>query len=230
MRKDMKDLLVDTGRNGGGWGKAASRRARMKSADPDDLPRSLPTSRHRVGSKALGDRLNPLKKYLKSQCGRKWDDVYREICEFADSRTVRGYHLRQHVWNYVVPNNYDVGHKGRYGPYFVDPQGILQEEKRLTAAERRKLWRQRELAKSEPRITVDADHWFTKIEGYWYQFETKHYTFNNSYEDLEQDPVTGEIKIVRIKLKPYTRDYTSKRQVNGKMQKELDRKWANLIR
>src|SRR5271157_1724025 len=111
MREDMKDLLLDTGRVGGGWGKAASRRAIMKRADADDLPRTLPSGRKRVGSKQQGDRLNPLKRFLKANCGRPWADVYAEICESADSRTIRGYHLRQHVWNYVVPSNYQVGHR-----------------------------------------------------------------------------------------------------------------------
>jgi hypothetical protein len=230
MREDMKDLLVDTGRNGGGWGKATSRRARMKRADADDLPRALPTSRKRVGSKSLGDRLNPLKRYLKANCGRPWATVYAEICEFADSRTVRGYHLRQHVWNYVVPNNYAVGHARRYGPFFVDPDGLLQEEKRMSHAARRKLWRQRELANSTPRLTFDNDHYWEKHDGFWFWYETTHVTYNNSYEDLVEDPpFSGNIKIVRIELKPYTRSYTSKRQVNGKTQKELDKKWADYV-
>src|ERR1700675_611187 len=188
MREDMKDLLVDTGRNGGGWGKATSRRARMKRADADDLPRTLPCGRKRVGSKQLGDRLNPLKRYLKSNCGRPWADVYAEICAFADKRTVRGYHLRQHVLNYVVPNNYDVGHEGRYGPFFVDPDGLLQEEARMSHAARRKVWKKRDLLAHNPRWPHDNDHWWEKIEGFWYFFETTHVTYNNSYEDLVEDP------------------------------------------
>ena len=228
----MKDLLLETGRHGGSYGKyASSRRAELKRADPDDLPRFISSSRHRGGGKELGDRLHPLRQFLKKNCGRPWADVYAEICEFADSRTIRGYHLRQHVWNYVVPNNYDVGHYRRYGPFFVDRDGTLQEERQLTEAERaaeRAYWRKRHKLGEpnrkvpNPRITVDADHWYEKIEGYWFSFETKHYTFKNSYEDLVEE--NGEIKIVRIPLPEYTKDVTTKRQVNGKTQKELDRR------
>jgi hypothetical protein len=232
VRKDMKDLLLDTGRVGGSE-KGMFSRAKVKSADPDSLPKRLPSSRRRCGGKSLGDRLNPLRRFLKANCGRPWEKVYAEICAFADSRTVRGYHLRTHVWQLVVPNNYDVGHVGRYGPFFVDRDGTLQEERELTEAERaaeRAYWRKRHKFKeppskrANPRIAVDADHWFEKVEGFWFSFETKHYTFKNSYEDLVEE--NGEIKIVRIPLPEYTRDVTTKRQVNGKVQKELDKRLA----
>lgn len=230
MRSDMKDLLLDTGRVGGGWGKAASRRAQMKRTDADDLPRTLPSGRKRVGSKQQGDRLNPLKRFLKANCGRPWADVYAEICDWADSRTIRGFHLRQHVWQFVVPNNYDVGHRRSYGPFFVDPDGLLQEEARLTHAQRRKLWRQRELANSTPRWVHDADHYWEKHDGFWYFYEVTRVTYNPTYEDLVQDPMTGEVKIVRVQGRPYTNTYTSKRQVNGKRQKELDKLWADHVK
>jgi hypothetical protein len=231
VRKDMKDLLLDTGRHGGYGKTASSRRARIKSADPDSLPTRLSSSRRRVGDKSQGDRLNPLRRFLKANCGRLWADVYAEICEFADSRTIRGYHLRQHVWNYVVPNNFGVGHNSRYGPFFVDRDGTLQEKREQTAAERaaeqayyrkRYKWKEPPSKRANPRIAVDADHWYEKVEGFWFAFETKHYTFKNSYEDLVEE--NGEIKIVRIPLPEYTRDVTTKRQVNGKTQKELDKR------
>lgn len=233
MRQDMKDLLLDTGRNGGHGKNSASRRARLKSADPDTLPRHLSSSRHRIGDKEQGDRLRPLRKFLKANCGRPWADVYGEICTFADSRSIRGYHLRQHVWQYVVPSNYDVGHTGRYGPFFVDDDGTLQEERERTEAEReaeRAYWRKRnkwapEIRKvPNPRLGIDADHWYEKIEGYWYAFETKHWTSKNSKEDLIEE--NGEIKIIRILLRDVHHDATTKRQVCGKIQKELNKRYG----
>jgi len=233
----MKDLLVDTGRSGS-YGKASSRRFRFKNADADDLPRFISSARRRQeGHKELGDRSRPLWRFLKANCGRPWDDVYRDICAFADSRAIRGYHLRQHVWSYVVPNNYDVGHNGRYGPFFVDTDGTLQEKREKTEAERAAeaaYWRRRNKWKPEPykapnpKIFVNADHWYEKIEGYWFEFETKHYTFKNSYEDLVEE--NGEVRIVRIALPEYAKDVTAKRQVNGKTQRELDKRWASKTR
>ena len=232
MRSDMKDLLLDTGRVGGGWGKgASSRRYHMKNDDAEDMPLRLPSGRKRIpGHSHQGDRLNPLKRYLKANCGRPWSEVYSEICDWADSRTIRGFHLRQHVWQFVVPNNYDVGHTGRYGPFFVDPNGVLQEEARLTHAQRRKLWAQRELANSTPHISKDADHYWNKEKGFWYYYERTHTTYTPTYEDLVQDPVTGEVEIVRVQGRPYTNTHVTKRQVNGKTQKELDKLWADKIK
>jgi hypothetical protein len=231
MRQDMKDLLLETGRNGGYGKQAISRRARIKRADADELPQRLSSNRKRVGDKEISDRLRPLFKFLKANCGRPWDDVYRDICTYADSRTIRGYHLRQHVWQYVVPNNYDVGHTGRYGPFFVDPDGILQEERKLTRAESRARWKNSPYNKDKkenPRIVVDADHHFERIEGYWFSFETKHYTYPCSYEDLVEK--NGVIEIVRIKCPDVTKHVTSKKQVNGKTQKELDIKYGKTRR
>jgi hypothetical protein len=224
----MKDLLLDTGRIGGS-DKGVFSRAKVKSADPDSLPKRLPSSRHRCGGKQLGDRLNPLRRFLAANCGRPWAKVYAEICAFADSRTVRGYHLRTHVWSLVVLDNLGIGQR-RYGPFFVDRDGTLQEARKQTEAERaaeyaywrkRHKWKEPPAKRANPRIAVDADHWFEKIEGFWFSFETKHYTFKNSYEDLVEE--NGEIKIVRIPLPEYTKNVTSKRQVNGKVQKELDK-------
>ena len=233
----MKHLLLETGRHGGYGKEISRRRARLKNADPDDLPSRLPCSRRRVGDKELGDRLAPLYGFLEKNCGRPWDDVYSEICEAADPRTIRGYHLRQHVWQYVVPNNYDVGHTGRYGPFFVDVDGTLQMERPKTEADyarERAYWAKRNKWSPEhdkipnPRLGYrnDPDHWWEKIEGFWFEFETKHYTFKNSMEDLVME--NGEVKIVRIPLPEYTRHVTTKHQVNGKMQKKLDAWYAAL--
>lgn len=215
MRKDMKDLIVNTGRHGGG-GKNESRRARMKRMDADDLPSRLPIARRRQfgwDAKELGDRLSPLDGFLEANIGRQWDDVYSEICEHADPRTTRGYHLRQHVWNAVVPNNYDVGHRRRYGPFFVHTDGTLQHEKPYVRARYRN-------PNETPYVRVDEDHRYMKEKGFWYFYETKHYTEPNSREDLVQE--YNEIKIVRIVLPDVKRHVTTKHQVTGEMQKYLD--------
>jgi hypothetical protein len=230
MRQDMKDLLLEHARNGGSHGKyASSRRAELKRADADDLPRFISSSRHRGGGKELGDRLAPLRKFLRRSCGRPWADVYSDICEAADTRTIRGYHLRQHVWQFVVPDRYDIGHRGHYGPFFVDDDGTLQEERKLTQAERdaifkinakRFKWPKYEKQVPNPRLVEDADHWWEKIEGYWYAFETTRWTTKNSMEDLIEED--GEIKIIRIPLRDVHHHSTSKKQVDSKTQKKLD--------
>jgi hypothetical protein len=220
MRKDMKDVIIDTGRHGGGGKAALSRRARLKRMDDEDVPTRISMSRRRQfgwDGKELGDRTNPLESYLEKNCGRQWNDVYSEICAVNDSRTIRGYHLRTHVWNSVVPNNYDVGHRRRYGPFFVAPDGTLQMEAPYQRRKRSR-WGDR-----PPTYTVDADHFYMRIKGFWYYFETTHRWVPNSYEELVQE--AGEVKIVRIQLKDRHISKTTKHQVNGEIQKALDA-WA----
>jgi len=234
MRQDMKDLLLEHARSGGSFGKyASSRRAELKRSDPDDLPRFISSSRHRGGGKELGDRLAPLRKYLRKSCGRPWADVYGEICAAADTRTIRGYHLRQHVWQFVVPDRRDIGIRGRYGPFFVDDDGTLQEERVLTDAERevqyaaaRKRYKMPPPVHKVPNPRLgyknDPDRWWEKIEGFWFAFETTHWTTKNSMEDLVEE--NGEIKIVRIPLRDVHHHRTTKKQVCSKVQKELDKR------
>jgi hypothetical protein len=220
MRKDMKDMIINTGRVGGGGKAAMSRRARLKRMDDEDVPSFIPSSRHRQfgwDGKEVTDRLAPLTGFLEANIGRQWDDVYSEICEYADSRTIRGYHLRMHVWQEVVPNNYDVGHRRRYGPFFVDTDGTLQHEKPYV--------RQRRKKDEKPFLSVDKDHYYMKIEGYWYYFETTHIAHENSFEELVEKE-NGDVEIVRIPLKDWWEHVTTKRQVTGEVQKELDRLWV----
>lgn len=222
MRKDMKDLLVDTGRIGG-RAAAEGRRARFKRTPEDDLPNRIPISRHRqfgYDCKSLGDRLAPLTGFLDKNVGRQWDDVYSEICEHADMRSVRGYHLRLHVWADVVPNNYDVGHRQRYGPFFVDEDGTLQREKPC-------VWPSRP-SKTNPLLILDVDHWWEKIEGFWFAFETTHVMLPNSREELVQKE-DGEVEIVRIPLPDKHHHETTKCQVDGATQACLDAKYAEKI-
>jgi hypothetical protein len=221
MRKDMKDLLVNTGRRGGGGKAEHSRRARFKRMDDDEVPTRISTARHRQfgwDAKELGDRLNPLWGFLEERCGRQWDEVYSEICQFADPRTTRGYHLRQHVWNFVVPNNYDVGHRRRYGPFFVHTDGTLQMEAPYVRQPRRK-WN----GKDNPKWYIDTDHYWEKIKGFWFYFEITRWTVPNSIEELVE--VDGELQIIRRQLRDIKKTKITKHQVSGETQKELDTLW-----
>src|SRR6185436_13965840 len=97
MRVDMKAVIVDIGRASG------IDRARRRW-DPAD--EAAPPPRHeRMGMapdrKGQRDRLAPLRRFLATQCGRPWVKVWSEICEAADARTVKGFHLRAHARAYV---------------------------------------------------------------------------------------------------------------------------------
>ncbi len=52
-------------------------------------------------TKVLSDNLAPLKRFLRSQAGKPWNDVYSQLCQRLDSNTMAGQHVLSHVWWYV---------------------------------------------------------------------------------------------------------------------------------
>ncbi|WP_414576821.1 hypothetical protein [Anabaena sp. CCY 9402-a] len=52
-------------------------------------------------TKYLSDHLGPLRRFLRSQVGQPWNDVYSELCKKLDPNTMTGQHVLAHVWDYV---------------------------------------------------------------------------------------------------------------------------------
>jgi hypothetical protein len=72
-------------------------------------------------SKCFADRLAPLERWLGAHVGRGWNNVYREFCERFDRRTLKGWHLDEHLRDMVHSR-----HGCFAGSYFVDARGILR--------------------------------------------------------------------------------------------------------
>ncbi len=149
MRPDMKDIIIDVYRRGGGYSIQPFSRARLKAMSDDDVPTHI-SNRYVIDSYP-NDRLAPLERFLESNVGRPWNDVYSEIREHCDTRNIRG----QHLWEHVVE---DVLYpwRIRQGAY-VDDEGVLQ------------YYRRPKRALPRPRVTVlhvNADVWYE-----WFPFE-----------------------------------------------------------
>lgn len=132
MRPDLKDLLVNTGRHhGDAWN--SYRRGTRRSADlDDDYWNDTHETKARYDS-SMGDRLAPLRRFLKANVGRPWRNVWEEICAVSDNRSVRGNHLRDHALRYV--DNNGISKEGYYywrylgwsESLYVDDNGILRQ-------------------------------------------------------------------------------------------------------
>ena len=109
MRKDMDKVLVERPRVGG-CGKQNLRRNRHQTrklcrdatCDPDIEPRNVRSmTRVHTGfyedNKELNENLKPLRRYLHSQLGRKWDDVYSDIMSGLNLNNSVQYHVWQHL-------------------------------------------------------------------------------------------------------------------------------------
>jgi len=178
MRKDMKRVIITPGRSQyfGFRNSSHDRRVRAKRAlhdgRHDDLPTHEPMSMGR-GSKAFTDHLGPAERFLHKRVGRPWNDVWSEICEHADNRSVDGEHLRIHVKRDLVETSHGevVRRRERFGAIgglYVDGAGVL----RAGAAPGWKVGvRARRKAEKEARARVALDRdgkTYRKVCGIWY--------------------------------------------------------------
>jgi hypothetical protein len=98
MRPDMKKLLCERPRYGG-WGKRSA--ASTKNKSYEDMPSKQSMSRTRYGTKEFGEFLAPLKRFIKKQVGRKWNDAYSDICEHINGYNPVQTHILEHVDGYI---------------------------------------------------------------------------------------------------------------------------------
>jgi hypothetical protein len=79
----------------------------------------------RTEGRDFSDRLSPLERWLQSHVGRGWNNVYREFCERYDRRTLKGWHLNDHLLDMVGLGRFPWSWR-----YRVDERGILRAEGR----------------------------------------------------------------------------------------------------
>lgn len=111
MRKDMYKVIVERPRVGGspvkGW---------MKNIPMEELPlRESMKRRHSHGwdnAKELNENLAPLKRYLISKVGQKWDDIYSDICKNLRLDSAVQKHVRDHLKQMIEINTF-IGTDGK---------------------------------------------------------------------------------------------------------------------
>lgn len=179
MRHDMKRVIIDPGRDGGG---SHVKRPQM-DAIGDDLegydsgPRKGKMSyvQHagHYGQKMQTDLISPLRRFLRSRVGQNWDKVWSEVCEHADYRSIDGNHLRDHVGMEITFAERDVG-MGRWRRFYVDNNNCLQENKESL----KRLYRQPE--QKQTVFKVDSKY-LHQHKGIWYEVEMVEVPFDTRY-------------------------------------------------
>lgn len=204
MRSDLNKLLCERERTQSGSSYEEHRRNKLfdeRIIDcVDDEPSGAISGGHREGmkfrygrgNKAFSENLRPLYGFIHKAVGRKWDDVYSEICEVFDKRSVINQHILLHLFQYVELQivviegklhvaDYKYSWRGnRDAPleeagceYYVDPRdGILKRNiDQLTRrvrlrreAKRRKI--EKELSE---RREIDKETEYRKEDGIWYE-------------------------------------------------------------
>lgn len=97
MRSDMHKVITERPRGGGGPEKL-HRRANL---DPDLLPRRQGMRRGHTDRKWLTDLLGPLRRWLRAQVGRPWDDVHSEACAVIQPDSYLRIHVKTHLMEMV---------------------------------------------------------------------------------------------------------------------------------
>lgn len=136
MRPDFVKLLTERGKYHKRKNRTQERRLKSRAmsgfvTDEDDdyagEPIRAKMRNLRCSRADFNDFLSPLWNFLQRSVGRKWDEVWSEICKIAPTWTTQGDHLREHTRQYVtMPGD---PFRGRYwGPrdLFVDDSGVLK--------------------------------------------------------------------------------------------------------
>ena len=78
---------------------------KQKRNNYEDAPkRESITAMHGGGTKYFTDHLAPLVRFLESNVGRPWSNVYSELNKRLDRSTVSGQHVIDHLWGFVEVN------------------------------------------------------------------------------------------------------------------------------
>lgn len=202
MRHDMFKVIVERARRGAGYYSNLPneyRRAKRFTLDEDlevtDEFVGRKISMRRANGwdrKELNENLNPLRRFLDSQVGRRWDDVYAEICENLDTGSTVKQHVRQHIEDFIELKTYvgeddEIWCTPRWGAayrveetyafrqLYVDPRdGVIRrgkapswkQDQKARAAERRR-------EKHAKERVISKELRFEKIDGVWFRLRMK---------------------------------------------------------
>lgn len=198
----------------------------------DQPPSRVSSGRHkqemygRVESKNLTDVLNPLKGFLRKNVGRKWDDVYSELCQGLDRRSVSGLHVFTHLWQYVEKKTLMVNgkvhyytHAGRglnytapiedgyrFEQFYIHPEtGLLCESDRTNYRRFRYRGENSLLVRK-----IEEGKRYQRIDGIWYYVEygkmDKYDGYNERYVLFGRSPWMTKETVVILKKKQLNHD------------------------
>jgi hypothetical protein len=111
MRNDFDKVLTEDPRRGSRAKFRQVRRSKKNASFDGEFSggkESMMTQRRnqqKQNRKTFGDHLNPLRKFIASQVGKRWNDVYSEICAKFDQRAQLKFHVHQHVFDDFVELN-----------------------------------------------------------------------------------------------------------------------------
>jgi hypothetical protein len=96
MREDMFKVIVERPRWGSRW-IASPKLDRDRDRDGGGVGLRRHAMEQARLYKGFNENLAPLARFLRARCGRRWDQVYAEICANLDTGSTVKMHVRQHL-------------------------------------------------------------------------------------------------------------------------------------
>jgi len=127
MRHDMANLLVERGHASKAWSQDRPKgwAAQCRFRHDEDEP--LESWRPPIRRPSFSENLNPLRRFLAKQVGRRWDTVYSEIRAQVDADNAVQYHILQHLYDDLAVDvrerDGELWHHGRGGPELLTGSG-----------------------------------------------------------------------------------------------------------
>ena len=188
MRKDFHKVVTERPRRK--YIVKNRRNATKVFADPYDMaPGGKEGIRrpYRKNRFEFSDHIQPLRRYIEKQVGRKWDDVYSEICKAFPAGGILQDHVRSHVWDFIetvtsVGENGEILTHGRY-KYAGTPRKIGADEvyvhpitriicrSNLTRQSRKQRRKELEAKRRETQVKISEKKVCVKVDGLWYMVE-----------------------------------------------------------
>lgn len=211
MRKDMTKVIAERPRAGSSVRLKVGVIARTQRTPIEELPGREPMSAswHNGWDDMTRTHRTPVERFLRKQVGRRWDEVYSEVCAVAPKGTKAGQRLREVVLNAVETSVFmdgeDIRCKWGYrvGGLFVHPQtGVLS----LPETHRRRYRYQPKNNSGWETVHAPADGsgaacCFVKVDGIWYRVTlvplpadeeaAKLMPFTERYDEILKDYVWG---------------------------------------
>ena len=202
MRPDFNKLLVERERPRSWMKFGYTRKNKNLNAATDQLGiggREGMRKRHKISGdyKNFNENLNPLKSWIHSQLGKKWDKSYSDLRKTFDCRGVINNHILEHLFDYIEINTKLVdgvvmvldGYNGSKGyvplkkrfsssyrhDYYVCPKdGTV---KSMVKQPRRSVIKQQEADAQKKKDSVFRDlgdkHLHLEEDGVWYVYDVE---------------------------------------------------------
>jgi hypothetical protein len=142
-------------------------------------------------SKELNEHLTPLRRFLEHSVGKRWNDVWSEICKIVPADTAVLKHVRDHVKQYVFldasfdknGNVFDC----RYPTldilykFYVDKNGLLAKGQISSFKSEYKQLQQENLKHLEKTVKIIHDKIFCHVDNVWFEIIEHYLCDANNY-------------------------------------------------